>query len=320
MLIRMSAAVLSTCVMQIPFLALHGDIEVLLSPGENRFLSKITLTKRLATGTASLARVDATKDPIVFDFACSSQHLDELRGLLQYLESILSYSCAVAKVDWENADIESIPENPEERREGSVIAMKGFARWYDPPIVQFHPRIFGRILRLRNKLDYLTIPMAFFREGMTDFRRHQYVTAFWKFYFFLEALFSKGKWRTNAVIEQFSKAPVLNQSIQKSIDILKGGSVQESHRKNIESMMDKKGWSLDPDHVTKFIVDLRGTLHHFSLEAFKSGKITGHPFNQEDFRSPAFLTMSICINCVNFTIVGEFNEEKPFGQESDGSG
>jgi hypothetical protein len=136
--------------------------------------------------------------------------------------------------------------------------------------------------------------MAFFREGVNDFRGFRYVNAFHNLYFFLEDLFGSGKTKNKQVEASFIANEDLRQAVSQTIADLCAPDKLRHHR-NIQGFLRTENCDWTAQGVIRFLVQMRGNLHHFSQ---RSTKPKGHPLNQHEFESVAFLLQMICYRVV----------------------
>jgi len=223
------------------------------------------------------------------DLATDDPHFEDLRGLLQYLESIGSFWFGIQRVHLAEAKYSWIPETAEEMGSAHVYSSKG-SRRYNNTIRQIRPDVLARTLQARSRLGYLTIPMAFFREGVNEHREFRYVAAFHNLYFFLEGLFGEGKTKNRDVKRQFLAAPVLMAAVDRARSRLEAPDLRR-HMANLESLRGARAFPWTSDGLVSLIVWMRGNLHHFSVN---SSTPKGHPLNQRDFESIAFLLQLVC--------------------------
>lgn len=223
------------------------------------------------------------------DLATDDPHFEDLRGLLQYLESIGSFWFGIYRVHLAEAKYSWIPETEEEKGSAQIFSSTG-SRRYNDTIRQIKPDILARTLQARSRLGHLTIPMAFFREGVNEHREFRYVAAFHNLYFFLEGLFGEGKTKNKDVKRQFLASPILMAAVDRARHRLEAPD-QRRHLANLNSLRELRGIPWTPDGLVSLIVWMRGNLHHFSLN---SSTPKGHPLNQRDFESIAFLLQLVC--------------------------
>ncbi|POZ87766.1 MULTISPECIES: hypothetical protein [Petrotoga] len=149
--------------------------------------------------------------------------------------------------------------------------------------------------------EHLIIPLSFYQEGRNEFELKRYINAYYNFYFYLEDLYGNGKTKNYQIRREFLKSNQLKEAVSKTIEEFKNGP-SKKHYKNLKSFLKLESCSYDIEGVISLIVKVRGNLHHFSQ---KSSKKLGHPFNQKDFETMAFLLMSICVKTYTRLTTGE---------------
>jgi hypothetical protein len=210
--------------------------------------------------------------------------------LLQHIESLGSFWLGVRRIDWRTAEEGWEPEDEQERKS---LGLRTFRRSSKYP-VEPQPVIQGmlaEIVQSHERLAHLTIPMAFYREGNNAFLGHQYVNAFYNFYFLLEDLYAEGKVSNKEVSKRFKNSPQLRQAVEEALQHL-AEPANARHLRRIQEHLSHDNLSLSVDGVLDLIVKMRGDLHHFSQ---RSTRPKGHPLNQHKFESPAYLLLSICL-------------------------
>jgi hypothetical protein len=212
----------------------------------------------------------------------------ELVGVLQYLESLGAFWFGVTRIHWEEAEERWIPETDAEERELNVYAHSSKLN-YPPRRALLDPLHMARLLANREAFLEMVVPLSFYREGMNDFRTHRYVNAFINFYFFIEGLFSEGKTKNRQVVEAFLRSDTLKGATGAAIKRMNRPE-NSAHRVSLDEFLREEGCEDSIEGVLKLLVQVRGNLHHFSVA---STKRKGHPLNQADFRSMAYIVLTI---------------------------
>jgi hypothetical protein len=223
----------------------------------------------------------------------SDPQFQDVLDLVQFIESIGSFHLGIRRIDWARAKYEWIPESDDERRKLSLFAVESKLQYPQTP-VPVDPGTLYRLVRSRARLDRYKIPMAFFREGVNDFRGFRYVNAFYNLYFFLEDLFGDGKTKNKQVEANFLASTELQQAVSQTVADFVSPD-KSRHRKNVKTFLTAENCDWTPQGVTRFIVQMRGNLHHYSQ---RSTKPKGHPLNQHEYESIAYLLQMICYRVV----------------------
>lgn len=232
----------------------------------------------------------------------SSFH-DDIIELAKHIESLGSFWFSIRKINWEEPEIIFIPENEEEKRiieKRGVNNFKSFQK-YRPSLIEMNPRVLKEVIENQEMYEHLVIPLSFYREGRNEYIQKRYINAFYNFYFFLEDLYGNGKTKNKQIREEFLKSRHLTYAVKQTIREFKEGP-RKNHIENLKKFLKLENCSLDLEGVIFLIVKVRGNLHHFSQ---KSSKKMGHPFNQKDFETMAFLLMSLCLKSFCFLTTGE---------------
>lgn len=219
--------------------------------------------------------------------------IEDLRATLQYIESLGSFWLGIRRVAWSEAETRWVPDTDTERRALSVLSIAQTLQYPNRP-VPFRHEVLARLMANREGMEYLVIPMSFYREGIGDYRSHRYVSAFYNFYFFLEDLYGKGKTKNQAVLESFQASAQLRDAVKRSHEDLEQ-PVMEGNRTSLREIASALRCHYSADGPIDFLVMVRGELHHFSQ---RSSRPKGHPLNQLQWRPVAFFAMSVCIRLI----------------------
>jgi len=225
---------------------------------------------------------------------------DRLTETLQFIESLGSFWFGIERLNWADAKLEWIPESPDEQ---TKLSLCSYAPTFEYPseAVALRPEILTKLLERRDSLEYLTIPMSFYREGRNDHREHKYVSAFYNFYFFLEGVYGAGKTKNRAVLHAFKSSHQLKTAFKEAYDQLNDPAFSVQ-RIELAWIMTRIGYRFALDHLIAFTVTIRGELHHYSQ---KSSRPKGHPLNQREFRPVAYLGFLVCTHLVRRLANGE---------------
>jgi hypothetical protein len=122
----------------------------------------------------------------------------------------------------------------------------------------------------------MAVALSFWREGSNEFEEGHFINAFYNYYFVLEGLYAKGKFKTDAVLAEFRKNPEFRESLEM---FLKDGQPLNQIAQ-VTDMLTRRTFSRDVDGILKLIVHTRGDLHHF---ADNPNKTQPSPFDQHRF-------------------------------------
>lgn len=294
MLLRLTARVESAAIVEEPFGVEVPPYSVDLGCDEHNRVTEIRVEKRVAASDTQLPRTTISPSgEVTFHVMTSDPHFRDILDLLQFIESIGSFHLGIRSVEWSHGKYEWVPETDDERQQLRLFSTQTTFKYRQTP-VNVDPGTLARLVNSRTRLERFTIPMAFFREGVNDFRRFRYVQAFHNLYFFLEDLFGGGKTKNRQVEAQFLSDAILQKAVTETLVALEGADLTR-HRMNLEGFFKVENAAWTPNGVVSFIVGMRGNLHHYSQ---KSTKPKGHPLNQREFESVAFLLQMICYRVV----------------------
>jgi hypothetical protein len=263
-----------------------------LGADENGRVTELRIQKRVDPHELELPKSSIRPDGVIaLHTPTGDPSFVDLVDLAQYIESIGSFHLQIRRIYWQEGEYEWIPENEEERRLLGVFASKTSLKYPETP-VEVRPEVLFRMVRSRRRLEHLKVPLAFFREGVNEYRAFRYVTAFHNLYFFLEDLYGGGKTKNRDVEQNFINSPQLVQATTHALQTLKN---HEHHERRLGHFLQIENCGRTPMEILRFIVRMRGNLHHFSRQ---STRPKGHPLNQHEFESVAFLLLTICYRVV----------------------
>jgi hypothetical protein len=292
--LRLTARVDSVGVIDEPFGIEVPPYVVDLGCEKRNQIVEIRVEKQVDVSSVSLPSTTIAEGRrLEFRISTTDPHFEDVLDLVQFIESIGSFHLGIRRIHWQQAKYEWIPESDQERQKLSLFSVQTKHEYPETP-VPVDPGTLLRLLRSRTRLERYKIPMAFFREGVNDYRAFRYVNAFHNFYFFLEDLFGEGRTKNKQVEEKFAANSDLIGAAQRSISELMASN-HTRHRENVSAFMSDKENDWTTDGIFSFLVHMRGNLHHFSQ---KSSKPKGHPLNQLEYESVAYLIQMISYHVV----------------------
>ena len=262
-----------------------------LIPDENGSLSRMYIGKPVTDFHEFLPIMGDSTSHLRGLSVPANPYFDEIIDLAQYIEAMGSFWFGIEKIDWNSPEIVWVPTADDEHELIKANHLR-VERRYEKERREFNLNILSKLLRKRATISDLIIPMSFYREARREFASFRYINAFYNYYFILEDLFGNGQTKNYRVEEQFKKSELLMECIDGAVSVLDTPG-NRRHFNDIESRISSKNLTWDAEGVASFIVRMRGDLHHFSQ---KSTKPQGHPLNQADYESVAFLMMAICTN------------------------
>lgn len=285
MLYQISAKYKGDTFIKSPFELHLEPYKISVSCDKNKIVNELIISKKLIDYEKYLPKLE-TEEPHKHSLNIPDEpDFEDIKNLIQTIESLGSFWFRVKKIYWETPKRDWIPENDEETKRIQVTGIK-LKKEYTKIPIELLPRLLTEIIVLRDNYKHLIIPMAFYREGRNEFTSFRYVNAFMDFYFYLEDLYGFGKTKNIQVEKQFIKSEQLNRALNHTIH-----SFSKRHQDNLNEFLKIEKYQYDNAGIIKLIVKVRGNLHHFSQ---KSSKKKGHPLNQKDFETMAYLLFCIC--------------------------
>ncbi|HEX8141412.1 MAG TPA: hypothetical protein VF553_02385 [Pyrinomonadaceae bacterium] len=226
--------------------------------------------------------------------------LDKLIQEMQRIESCLALVANIKRVYWNKAILEYYPETTEEHARFNILPTWFFMHEMttdDPRGVDTNTLI--HLVEQRALFQPFVVPMAFYREAKTEYSAARYINAFFNSYFIIEGLFGNGKFKTNGVIEELTKSSVFTGFVQKFLDeVAKNNNPNEGMTKSqLEAELKSKNQDYTIEGLIKYIVDTRGSLHHFSM---KSPKAQGTPLNNADYKRLSLIAFVLAGNSLMY--------------------
>lgn len=286
-------------------------VEVLVD--ETGYWDGIKITKRVTNWRDSLLRPVIHREtpepvasvrPLSDEALETNSEIEDLRDLLRHLESFCGYLFDVDYIDWFCPKLEWIPESAEEKAELQITKWDVHYRRNVKP-TEVEPELLGKFVLNRPEMSYLDIPFSFFREGKADFDQGRYVNAFFNFYFFLEGLYADGRSSEQRVVGKFLGSIHMNRAAERAIERFESMTDPHggSHVLNLQVFLRESCFEWTPEGLLRLVVRMRNLLHHYSHKS--RGVRRGHPLNQTEYESLAWLAMALCIECATPLLTGE---------------
>ena len=196
-------------------------------------------------------------------------------------------------IEIDNPKIEWIPENEQEKKKLQLFGTGpiSYSKSQLPARPLAHDILIGALIASKetNESRSIEIPLNFYRKGTHDIFERRYIEAIYDFYFVLETLYGDGKFKKKALIEKFTQAKELRNSIQKALDAPDHEIIAD---KNLSQIYTQKIASKSIDEIISHIVELRGFLHHHTIK----NKRIWHPDNHKEYKVEALFLLTICFN------------------------
>jgi hypothetical protein len=314
MLIVATAQVFANAVCE-PFALDVSPYRVEVGVDDDNYWCEIKITKRVANWRDSVPDIvvykretppepSANIRPLGETPSETSSDTDDIRDLLRHLESYCGYLMDVDYVDWNCPTWEWIPESEEER--AGLTCLKWDIHYAPhPKPMTVNPELLAKVVRNRPKTAYLDIPLSFFREGKADLRVRHFINAFFNFYFFMEGLYADGRSSERGVLEKYLSSTQLKRSLELTFEHFSSltGPDDGRHALNLKVLLGELRLNWDPEGLLRLVVRMRNLLHHYSHRS--RGVRQGHPLNQMEYESLAYLAEVLCINCITPLVTGD---------------
>lgn len=216
--------------------------------------------------------------PIEFPFI--QQELRATEGLLALF--------GIESIDLVHIEVKWIPETDEEKKTLHVFGFK-YSKGATSPISQqpIDFSFFARAILAAEDTYDDEVPLSFYRHGLYDFLGERYIEAIYDFYFVLEHLFGNGVTKNTGIIREFQKSKQL-------IDAIKRFGQEPGPPISTKLELQNRFQTFLREHkdanaVCKFMVMLRGKLHHRNPKR----RNAWHPDNQAQFLFEAAVFASI---------------------------
>lgn len=270
-----------------PFKLVIEPYYITIECNTQKIVNKIIVQKRVIDYEKYIPKFETTEHHKHSLTIPENPHFDDIINLLQAIESFGSFWFKVKKIEFDFPKREWIAENDKEKSLIKILNID-FSKEYDKTPIEMTPEKLSEIIISRNKFKHLIIPMAFVRVARNDFESFKYINAFINYYYYLEDLYGQGNTKNYLVEDTFMKSKHIQYALDKTIS-----TFSQRHIANLKKFLKIENCEFSNEGIIKLIVKVRGNLHHFSQ---KSSKMKGHPFNQNEFETIAYLMMSICIN------------------------
>lgn len=276
-------------------------LEVMLSP--DKVVEKLNIAQKVKNYQDFLPEVSSDiKSHITQVSLRDSPLCFFLVDLAQHIEALGSFWFGIRKIYWESPKRAWIAETPEEQ-EALEFLPNHFQResHENKCYREMSPQMLASLVQSRRLHKHLVLPMSFYREACNDFNSGRYTSSYINFYFYLDDLYGQGKTKNQEIEKLLKSSQYVRQAVQQTLQLYQ----EIESLDNLEELkeflnLERKEFSVDG--IIELIVQVRGNLSHFSQ---KSSKKKGHPLNQRDFRSMAFLMKSICTHTFMELTTGE---------------
>jgi hypothetical protein len=228
---------------------------------------------------------------VKLELRVNTPHLPFVQLELRTLQGALA-PYGLRAIDVEEPLVECLAENDDERRQIEFNNYSRRSTRLDPNT--FEPVPFDLVARAviaTDKLIEFETPLNFFRRGCRDIEDRQYVDAICDFYFVLETLFSNGKFKTQAVVEEFLGSPELCAAVD--LLLTNPGPTLTTSKTLVAEFVRNYG-RLSREKLLEKLVERRGFLHHHTLKR----KGIWKPEWQQTYELDALVFQGVAYNVV----------------------
>lgn len=289
------------------------DKTVILKP-KNKILSSIQITKKVSTAQKCKTQIVKINGRDTLNIDIDEQLFDELIKDFRDLESILPLDHGLKRIYWQNGmkrpRIDFEPENEEEKKDIEVWGISSSSSY---PVIEnsINPKYIQYLFENKHELKDLIIPLAFYREGISEFRDFRYIYAFNNFYYIIEDIYAKGEFKEPRFIDNCIKSPEFISCVEYAYNS------DNNHKIKIKALLAERQLSETSKDLLKLIFRVRGSLHHYGS---KNNQKQITPFNHLDYEPMAFLLMSIVLQALLIEIGKALKDNPENGHWFDISG
>jgi hypothetical protein len=261
---------------------------------ENDCISKIIVSVPVQDSDQLPTFSPNPKDSRIIDCALNQPKSTELlMKTLRTLEGFLSVY-GLESIALDEGDISWVPETEEEKQRFKEQHFKfKFTKRETSNLTVPFAVIKRSVIAATDALEW-AIPLSFYRKGTNDYHDRRYIDAIHDFYFLIETLFGNGKTKNYQVKEELKKSQTL---LTTTAEVLKAGEQIILSRGTRTTVLDdfrQKYANKTPEQYLDHIVDLRGFLHHHSLQ-YKKGWNPNFEYEYElDAILLSYLSFLVC--------------------------
>lgn len=221
----------------------------------------------------------------------STPALDEIKEQIHAFRGAIAM-WGVFAIDTEMPKSKFVPETDAERDQ---MALFGF----EPGIVAPHEQepkegpldLIIRTMVSSDRFIELALPFEFYRRGRQDILRHQYIEAFYDFFFCVEFLFADGKYKKKSMEQSFHDSAELMQAIQEAVRYFRSDRRVFTKLSESERQYFSRHYSQSEEEAASHVIGVRGFLHHQS----GSRPENWDPSSQVTYRVDAHFLEWVCL-------------------------
>jgi hypothetical protein len=277
-------------------------------PDEKGFISRINIV--LDIRNPEVFRIDGDPNE---SYKASKEITDALIAEMKELESMLAFTHHLKKIAWNNPQVSVLTEL-EEKGKVCFSRIYGLPQYPDPAKSADEESL-RSLLDAKDNLSHLTVPMAFYREGLNDYHSYRYINSFINFYFILEGFYLNGAHGKKA-IHEFKKSSEFMGFVDWIIKTAIYGH-HERHYHLLEMLKYKSEAKklIWVDTLIELLVKTRNELSHFQDNP---KKLQGTPFNQGRFGAIAFVAFGLAYRVLlqRMAEAGVWIKEQPWAEST----
>ena len=252
-------------------------------PNDEGFISRLSILMDIQHPERFCSDVDPNEL-----HKASKEVSDFLIKEMRELESLLAFTHHLRKISWNDPEFRLFTEDAEK---GKVSFTRTYGlRQYRDEAKSANEESLRGLLDFRPRLGHLVVPMAFYREGLNDYRSGRYINAFVNFFFILEGFYLDGVHGGKA-FHKFKSSP----EFLRFVDWIISTAIHTDPERHyhLREMLNHKPedkrlvWS---DTLVELLVKTRNELSHFQDNP---KKLQGTPFNQGRFEAVAFVALGL---------------------------
>ena len=274
----------------------ENDKTFVLIPNERKLIASIKIITKIRDLNLIQSFYTSNSDnkvgSIVFEM--DKGLAGDLLSEFQIIEAMLAFpEASLREIRWDTIIYEIIPETEEEKLElkKRFTVLKGdWKRSYEDGKI-LTKDVFIENMKNRYKFKDILIPRAFFHEGMYQFKKLKYISAFYSFYYIIEDFYGGGNSKNSLVTKSLKESEEFRSYVQWATDNIVNDN-NKKHYNSISSFLKICNKNFDVDGIIHLVVNMRGQLHHYNGT---STILQGTPLNHVKFESLAYLTMQIAL-------------------------
>ena len=283
---RLTAEVESDALLDSPLALEIPPYTYLFKPDESGRFSTASIEMQVADWQEYLPELRKLPSGGLFLDVPDGPFHKEAVAALQYLEGLGPIVGGIRSVDWQFARWRWLPDADDEPSNKMVTEGKpGFDYpEHDRPL---DVGTLGSLLSKREAMDFMTVPLSFYREGFNDFRQNRYISAYMSFYFYIEHLYGDEQFRNREVEKRFLHSEHVTTGLQTWLMRLSEEGADQGQAASLRRQL--RGQDASVDSLVRLLVRVRGEVHHSSTK-----RPEGSPLDYWRYRTMAAMAERVC--------------------------